>query len=338
VLDGWRKDRWVIEEQELGRGGSGAVFRCSDSRLGQIAVKFSHSDEPRKLERETALMQRVAHERICRLYEHHVSADGRLFGMMLELLETGSLTQRIKDNDGRMREFEVVQMAFDVLSALSFMHDKNVIHRDLKPENIMLTEVDGRIIFKLIDLSISAVEEDARADVSKTLATGTTSLRGLAGTPHYMSPEQFDGDVAVSIQADLWGLGVVMFECLSGVLPFAKEVHDRNRIAYAIVNKPAPELSDVIEEVGAVSDGMVAFVQQALQKDLSRRFGTAAAMTAALDEMFTMSADDRFGLFISYRVWCDNVCGGPLHRHIEMSAPAWAGASHEGLPGQGSDR
>ena len=125
VLDGWRPDRWVIDEHELGHGSSGAVFRSTDTRLGEIAIKFSHSDEPRKLEREAALMQRVAHERVCRLYEHHVSEDGQLFGMVLELLGKGCLAQRIQEaTDGRLREFEVVQMAFDVLSALKYVQVK----------------------------------------------------------------------------------------------------------------------------------------------------------------------------------------------------------------------
>ena len=98
------------------------MFRSTDTRLGEIAIKFSHSDEPRKLEREAALMQRVAHERVCRLYEHHVSEDGQLFGMVLELLGKGCLAQRIQEaTDGRLREFEVVQMAFDVLSALKYV-------------------------------------------------------------------------------------------------------------------------------------------------------------------------------------------------------------------------
>lgn len=118
LLDTWRPQRWVIDEQELGRGSSGAVFRSTDNRLGEVAIKFSHSDQPRKLEREAALMQRVAHEHVCRLYEYHISEDGQLFGMMLELLEKGSLAQRVKEAGGRLREFEVVSMAFDVLSAL----------------------------------------------------------------------------------------------------------------------------------------------------------------------------------------------------------------------------
>ena len=122
-----------------------------------------------------------------------------------------------------------------------------------------------------------------------------------------MSPEQFDADVVVSIQTDLCSLGMVIFECLSGVQPFAQGVRDRNKISYAIVNKEALELADVIEEVGAVSEGMSAFVHKALLKGLSQRFCTAAEMTAALNEMLTMSGDESFGLFISYRVWCDKL-------------------------------
>lgn len=250
-------------------------------------------------------MQRVAHDRICRLYEHHVSDDGRLFGMVMELLEMGNLAQRIKDGNERIREFEVIQMGFDILAALSFMHEKSVVHRDIKPSNIMLTKVDGRVIFKLIDFSIAAVERESRTDVSQTLQTGTTSLGGLAGTAHYMSPEQIQEGVVVTPQTDLWSLGVVMFECLSGALPFAPKESDQFKIGYAILHEAAPELSDALTEVGAVTDGMVAFVQKALQKDLSQRFGTATEMTAALNSMLTMSGDERFGLFISYRVWCD---------------------------------
>lgn len=119
VLDGWRPQRWVIDQQELGRGSSGVVYRSTDRRIGEVAIKFSYSDEPRKLEREAALMQRVAHERVCRLYEYHISEDGRLFAMVLELLKKGSLAERIKEAaDGKLHEFEVMAMAFDVLSAL----------------------------------------------------------------------------------------------------------------------------------------------------------------------------------------------------------------------------
>ena len=196
-------------------------------------------------------------------------------------------------------------LAVSVLAALEFMHEQNVIHRDIKPSNIMLTEVDGRLICKLIDFSISAVEYEARADVGMTIQTGTISLGALAGTAHYMSPEQIQEGVVVTPQADLWSLGVVIFECLSGALPFAPKESDMFKICNAIMSKEAPELSDIIEEVGAVSEAVVTFVHTALLKDLSQRFGTAAEMTAGLEEVISTSGDDEFGLFISYRVWCD---------------------------------
>ena len=76
-------------------------------------------------------MQRVAHHAVCKLYEHRVSADGQLFAMIMELMEMGTLADRIKSqDDGRLREFETIQMAFDVLAALAHMHDMGVIHRD----------------------------------------------------------------------------------------------------------------------------------------------------------------------------------------------------------------
>ena len=244
-------------------------------------------------------MQRVAHERVCKLFEHRVLAGG-LFGMVLELLGGGSLAERIADSlDGRVREFEVMQVAFDVLPALEFMHSKGMIHRDVKPSNIMRTTVDGRPVYKLIDLSISAIGVESWEQVSQTLQTGTTSLAAPMGTSHYMSPEQVRPGVAVTAQTDLWSLGVALFVALSGVLPFAPLETDRFKIARAIESdESAPDLA-------AVSDAVVALTMRALQKDPALRFSTAMEMAAELERMISMSGDEEYGLFISYRVWCD---------------------------------
>ena len=182
------------------------------------------------------------------------------------------------------------------------MHGKGVIHRDIKPANIMLMEVDGRTVCKLIDLSISAVELESRDEVSQTLRTGTTTLQALAGTPHFMSPEQIQLGKTITSQTDLWSLGVVIFQSLSGQLPFASEETDRMKILYAIVNDQPAQLSDAIEEVGGVSDAISEFTHRALQKGLLQRFDSAAEMEAALWEVTKSSGDERFGLFISYRV------------------------------------
>ena len=259
-------------------------------------------------------MHRVAHEHVCRLFEHAMLA-GSLHAMVIELLSKGSLEElRKRSADGRIREFECVRMASHVISALTYMHGKQVIHRDVKPSHVMVTEgsEEGREVFKLIDMSVSAIELAAQGQVSDTLATNTTGLQAQVGTPHYMSPEQITASVVVTPQTDLWSLGVVLYECLSGVKPFAADVSDHLSIAYAVVNTEAPMLPDVIAEVGIVSDKMAAFVSHSLRKDLTDRFQTAEAMNAALEA--AARADEEFALFISYRVWCDKEFAQALYK------------------------
>ena len=208
------------------RGGSGVVFGCDDKRLGRVAVKlrFAEStDDEGKLQREATLMQRVAHPHICKYYEHFALGGG-LSGVVLELLDGGSLAQLAQQSGGRMAEQDVTTMALQILEALGFMHSKQVIHRDVKPANIMRCGGDDRGaagVYKLIDLGIAAVELGAQGGVSETMQTGTTGLAALVGTPHYMSPEQLRAGVVVTHQTDLWSLGVVMFTVLTGACPFA---------------------------------------------------------------------------------------------------------------------
>ena len=111
-----------------------------------------------QLEREAALMQRCAHENVCKLFESQVDVDG-VCGLVLELLDKGSLEQAMDAApDKRIREFEVTRLSLHILAALVFMHSQGVIHRDIKPANICLTEVDGQRLYKLIDLSGNLIE------------------------------------------------------------------------------------------------------------------------------------------------------------------------------------
>eukprot|EP01048_Picozoa_sp_COSAG05_P031979 COSAG05_NODE_11984_length_488_cov_0.699229_1_plen_162_part_11 len=121
AVDRWSGGRWALSTR-LGQGGSGVVLAAEDARLGRVAIKFTHADDRGKAEREAALMQRAAHEHVCRLFEHAMIADS-LHAMVIELLSMGSLEELRKCSvDGRIREFEVVRMASHILSALSFMH------------------------------------------------------------------------------------------------------------------------------------------------------------------------------------------------------------------------
>jgi hypothetical protein len=130
ALDAWHDGRWILTETELGRGSAGVVIRCSDRRLGSVAIKFSRVKEPKKLEREAALMQRVAHAHVCKLYEHG-EIGGGLCGLVMEHLSMGALSDLAKaDPRRRISEGHVTQMASQILSALSFIHGRDVIHRE----------------------------------------------------------------------------------------------------------------------------------------------------------------------------------------------------------------
>eukprot|EP01047_Picozoa_sp_COSAG01_P066283 COSAG01_NODE_9118_length_2545_cov_352.691742_2_plen_329_part_00 len=176
AVDAWNPKRWTLEQRELGHGSSGVVFACTDKRLGRVAIKFSHAAEPQKLEREAALMQRVAHENICALREHRLLEKG-LFGMVLELMDGGSLQQQIAEApDHRLPEAAVTEMSLQVLQGLYFMHEKGVIHRDVKPSNIMMCSADpggesaaAAVRYKLIDLSIAAMDGDVQGAQVETV-------------------------------------------------------------------------------------------------------------------------------------------------------------------------
>jgi hypothetical protein len=164
AADTWCAGRWVLGGQELGHGSSGVVVKCTDKRLGPVAIKFASAAEPQRLEREAALMQRVAHPNICSLREHRL-LEGGLFGMVLELMDGGSLQQQISEAPAhRLPEAAVTEMSLQVLQGLYFMHEKGVIHRDVKPSNIMMCSADqggvsaAAVRYKLIDLSIAAMD------------------------------------------------------------------------------------------------------------------------------------------------------------------------------------
>ena len=138
AVEGWKAGRWAIKDPAVGQGGGGVVFSSSDTHLGTVALKFMHGDEPKKPQREADLMQRVAHEHVCKLHESRV-LDGGLFVMVMEMLDGGSLAERMLPQGGseeeavHLPELEVIDMGADILSALAHMHGMGVIHRDVKP-------------------------------------------------------------------------------------------------------------------------------------------------------------------------------------------------------------
>ncbi|HJL18184.1 MAG TPA: serine/threonine-protein kinase [Sandaracinaceae bacterium LLY-WYZ-13_1] len=204
-------------EKLIGRGGMGAVFRAVNTRIDKaVALKVLYrgyargSDAERRFLREARIAGSLGHPHIVEVFDLGHLDDGKPFQVM-ELLEGQSLAERIQ-TDGALPEHEVLEIADQVLSALEAAHERGVIHRDLKPENVFLTRWRGATVAKLLDFG-----------VSKSLAEHTLSITRtgvVVGTPYYMSPEQARGQGEVDHRIDVWAMGVLLYEAVTGVLPF----------------------------------------------------------------------------------------------------------------------
>jgi hypothetical protein len=250
----------------LGRGGMGIVYKAEDTRLHRpVALKFlpaEHGGTPSARERflmEARAAAALSHPHICTIYEIHDEGEPPFIAM--ECIEGQSLRARIKEQP--LPAADAVELASQISEALAEAHEKGVIHRDIKSANIMVTN-KGQA--KVMDFGLAEVS-------GETLHTreGTT-----LGTAAYMSPEQARGD-AVDQRTDLWSLGVVLYEMLSGKLPFPG---DRNAsILYAVVHEDPKPLKYVQPGIPAELERVV---NRALKRDLAKRYQSAAEMVGDL--------------------------------------------------------
>ena len=194
-------------EKELGRGGMGAVYRARDIVLERsVAIKvlkdLSGEEVGRKIRLEAQILARLVHEHVVRLYDF--SADGETYYFIMEEVDGTSFARRVK----KIPLVERIRIVFQTAEALDYAHRQGVIHRDVKPANILLTAADGA---KLSDFGLSLLS-DASQD------SGI-----VRGTPHYMSPEQAKGR-KLDHRTDLYALGVILYECATGLQPFTGPV------------------------------------------------------------------------------------------------------------------
>jgi non-specific serine/threonine protein kinase len=193
---------------KLGEGGMGVVYAAHDERLDRpVAIKMiretSNDDEARKrFWHEARSAARINHPNVCQLYE--IGEDGGELFIAMELLEGESLAQRLER--GILPVPEAVRITLAMLSALQVLHRKETVHHDLKPSNVFLTDES----VKLLDFGLARL---APSQAAETL-TGITVPGLLAGTPHYMSPEQLLGQ-QVTPASDLFAVGSILFEMLT---------------------------------------------------------------------------------------------------------------------------
>ena len=189
----------------------------------------------------------------------------------MELLQGRSL-DNIIDNDGGCTIENSVNIALQILSALAAAHEKGIIHRDLKADNVFVSlDARGREEIKLLDFGIAKIEKGNTANL------GLTKEGNVIGTPYYLSPEQARGGRGADLRIDIWGVGVLLYEMLSGSLPFEGENY--NEILSNILETEPRPLKD---RAHAVPDDLTAVVAKAMTKDREDRFANAGEMITAL--------------------------------------------------------
>jgi len=262
----------------LGEGGMGRVFAAEHAVLGkEVAVKVllprlaGHEETGERFLREARAASAMDHPGIIKVMDADRDESGALY-MVMELLEGESLAALL-ERRRRLGVGETVEIARELLDAVACAHDHQIVHRDLKPDNIFLTE-DGRhgSRLRVLDFGISRVL-GPDADALRLTLTGT-----ILGTPFYMSPEQARGERDIDHRADLWAVGVVLYEMLSGARPYRGTSY--NEVMLRIATEPIPPLEEAAPDTPAA---MVAFVEGALAKDPAGRYGSAAEMAAALE-------------------------------------------------------
>lgn len=270
-----------VLDRELGSGGMSRVFVADDLGLGRkIVVKVLHPDlaeglSAERFKREIKVAAQLQHPHIVPLLASGELPEGLLFYTM-PFIEGESLRQRLT-RDGGLPIAAAVATLRDVASALGYAHRQRVVHRDIKPENILLS--DGGAL--VTDFGIAKALSAARAADSPTDGSqpSTITRRGTSlGTPAYMAPEQAAGD-AVDHRADLYALGVVGYELLTGRPPFEGRTAQQLLAAHAAT---CPE--DVIRRRPAVPPHIGALVMQLLEKRPADRPQTADEVVRRLDE------------------------------------------------------
>src|ERR1700726_334638 len=258
----------------LGKGGMGEVYRAEDLRLGQtVALKFlprslAQTEEAlERFKREVGLARQVSHPNVCRVFDigeiSETGDAGKNFThtfLTMEFVDgedLASLLRRI----GRLPPDKAVEIARQLCAGLAAAHTKGVLHRDLKPANIML---DGRGQVVITDFGLAGVADNIRGNAAR------------AGTPAYMSPEQFEGQ-EVTPKSDLYSLGLILYEVLTGKHPF--EASSVDQMARLRDKSAPPAPSQFVKDPNTLVERVIL---RCLEKDPGKRPASALQVAAAL--------------------------------------------------------
>jgi eukaryotic-like serine/threonine-protein kinase len=256
--------------KELGRGAMGIVYLAEDEVLSRtVAVKMialtgsalERDMHEGRFRQEARAAGGISHPSIITIYD--VGREGDIAFIAMEVVEGRELREMIRD--GSLSLAQSIELAALVADGLAFAHERGIVHRDIKPGNIMVLR-DGRI--KIMDFGIARLLEP----------TVKTQTGVLLGSPQYMSPEQISGQ-SLDGRADIFSLGVVLYEMLTGVKPF--DAPDLTQVLFWVVNMPAKPPSERRPGLPPVVDYILA---RALKKRPEERYATAAEFANDLRE------------------------------------------------------
>lgn len=261
-------DRFRLDEK-LASGGMGAVYRAEDhTMLRPVAVKvllpalLDDADIRRRFRRESSILAALDHPGVVKTLALGTDGDGRSW-MAMELLTGGTLKEAI-DREGRIAPVALVPIVEGICGALAAVHDHGVVHGDLKPNNIFLTAESPGV--KLVDFGLSKI-----AGLDRLTKTGE-----VIGTPAYMAPELLTGECEPDGRVDTYGLGIVLYEALSGAQPFAER--NPGKLMFDIVMGKKNSLSEVAPDVPLE---VVAVVDRAMAPKRAERYANPFALAAA---------------------------------------------------------
>jgi serine/threonine protein kinase len=263
-------------EKLLGRGAVGIIYRAQNTLIGRtVAIKLlrpehaADEDLVRRFITEARAANMVRHPNVVDVLDIGKDEAGVPF-IVEEFLEGEDLARHVQSKGGRLSAAEALEILIPVAEAVGHAHAQGVVHRDLKPENVFLARSDGRVVPKLLDFGLSRIRV-APGEIRAT-ATGMTM-----GSPAYMSPEQIEGSKDLDARADVWSLGVILFEVLSGRLPFSGDSHVAVfvQITWAEPPKLLQFAPDAPRELGMV-------VSRCLRRSVDHRYPSAAELARDL--------------------------------------------------------
>jgi serine/threonine-protein kinase len=266
----------------LGQGGMGAVYEGRNaSTLKRCAVKVlvsaelaSSGEAVKRFFREARASSVLESDHIVQIFDSGSDPKTGFPYMVMELLNGQDLEHTLRDK-GALQPLVAAKLVLQAAMGLSKAHDQHTVHRDIKPANIYLTRREsGELVVKILDFGIAKVKMEKFSETS----AGLTRDGSMLGTPLYMSPEQAKGAPNIDVRSDVWSLGIVLYELLSGSLPYA-DANSLGELMVAIITADLPLLQD---KAPWVPPELAEITHRAISRDINRRFQSAGELRDAL--------------------------------------------------------